>query len=332
MASLGIALITYNRASALADSLRALAGSPVAGLPLTVIDNCSTDGTAEVCQTWAHHFPHFSYERNPINIGLGPNYLRALERIKADYLWILCDDDQYDFSDWPFVEDILNRQAAELVFVGHHPSVFSSVRGECLALREVLRREKSVLLPLTFIPSLIVKRGLLSGSLVAEGYRAERVYYPHAPWLLHALESDRRIAFVKKDIVLAGASMQNYTDFEVNVLRARTLGCSKDRQLARHVWRELRGNFPALGLAYLVSALRSKVLAGQMSLRRYLELSLYVPCATRLFLLLALPLVALPNAPLRLLYSAYCALRRKSPADRERQRARVRGDEDVFRG
>ncbi len=97
---LELTLITYNRADALARTLEQLATSPFAACRLTVLDNCSTDGTAGgVRGLRAERFPELRVVRHARNIGAEANYLRALETMERPYGWVLCDDDDLDFSD-----------------------------------------------------------------------------------------------------------------------------------------------------------------------------------------------------------------------------------------
>ena len=65
---LDIFLITYNRAPYLKRTLEQIfsAESPVKDFPITIIDNNSTDGTADVIKNFQADFPNIIYKKNKI--------------------------------------------------------------------------------------------------------------------------------------------------------------------------------------------------------------------------------------------------------------------------
>lgn len=67
-------------------------------LRLIIMDDCSTDRTADIALEWQRRFPDIiDYHRNEHNLGLQGNYLAAFRLVTADYLAI-CDADDYWFS------------------------------------------------------------------------------------------------------------------------------------------------------------------------------------------------------------------------------------------
>jgi len=103
---LEIVLITYNRKRFLERTLLQLfePDSPVKDLDITVLDNNSTDGTdALVCSIREKH-ANLKYVKNHYNIGGNGNIAKAMETGRRPYLWVLCDDDAYDWSCWSSVE------------------------------------------------------------------------------------------------------------------------------------------------------------------------------------------------------------------------------------
>lgn len=97
-ATLEIFLLTYNRSAYLDNTLRQLKEGPFVRCRLTVLDNCSTDLTPEITEKYRNQFPDYHVVRHSRNIGGDYNYLRAIELSKSHYTWILCDDDEYDFT------------------------------------------------------------------------------------------------------------------------------------------------------------------------------------------------------------------------------------------
>ena len=91
---LSIAIITYNRADILRETLKVIVHE-CQGLDdkieVLINDNASTDKTKEVVRAFAH--PRFSYHQNPSNIGGSLNVLKVLERARGRYVLLHSDDD-----------------------------------------------------------------------------------------------------------------------------------------------------------------------------------------------------------------------------------------------
>lgn len=119
---LEILLITYNRCASLENTLNQLKDSPFTSCRFTVLDNCSTDDTPQVVAKYAKYFRNYIVIRHNRNIGGDYNYLRAVELSKSDYTWVLCDDDNYDFSNVEAaIEAILSRKY-DLLYVASRDS------------------------------------------------------------------------------------------------------------------------------------------------------------------------------------------------------------------
>lgn len=103
-AVLEIFLITYNRSAKLDNTLRQLKDSPFSRCRFTVLDNCSTDETPDIAARYRDEFPNYRVIRHPRNIGGDYNFLRAVELSTSFYTWILCDDDNYDFT---YAQDVI---------------------------------------------------------------------------------------------------------------------------------------------------------------------------------------------------------------------------------
>ena len=90
---LTIAVCTHNRAWLLGESLRALLDQSVGPdeFELLVVDNASTDGTAETAQALASSFPFFRLVSEPV-LGLSHARNAALHAATADWVCFLDDD------------------------------------------------------------------------------------------------------------------------------------------------------------------------------------------------------------------------------------------------
>ena len=93
---LSVAIPTYNRADTLRRQLGSLLGQIIGcqhDVELVVSDNASSDGTESVVAEIREQFPNVRYVRNPENIGLLRNVDVAVRACRAEYVWIVADDD-----------------------------------------------------------------------------------------------------------------------------------------------------------------------------------------------------------------------------------------------
>jgi glycosyltransferase involved in cell wall biosynthesis len=89
MPKVSIAVPTYNCESYIAQSLESLLGQTYSDFELVISDNCSTDGTEDVCRTYAARDKRVRYVRRTENIG-GPGNFR--------YVFSLCSGQYHKWS------------------------------------------------------------------------------------------------------------------------------------------------------------------------------------------------------------------------------------------
>jgi len=90
-----IAIPTYNRAEEyLPQALRSAIGQTHEALEILVVDNASTDSTADVVA--GHDHPGLRYLRQPTNVGPFRNFQRGIAEARGDYVVLLSDDDRLD--------------------------------------------------------------------------------------------------------------------------------------------------------------------------------------------------------------------------------------------
>ncbi len=88
-----IAIPVYNGANFLADAANSVLRQTYTDLELIIVDNASTDQTAEICRELAAKDPRVRIYRNEKNLGAAPNYNRGLELARGTYFkWMAHDD------------------------------------------------------------------------------------------------------------------------------------------------------------------------------------------------------------------------------------------------
>ena len=120
---LEIFIITYNREKYLKHTLEQVYSkkSPIRDFKITILDNKSTDGSAELIDNAIADFPNSKHVIHNRNIGGNGNIARCYELASMEYFWILCDDDEinWQWSTWSQVESAV-EQGADAIVVSNY--------------------------------------------------------------------------------------------------------------------------------------------------------------------------------------------------------------------
>lgn len=172
---LQIILITYNRKDHARQTLTDILDEscPIHDFDITVLDNNSTDGTETMVKDLQSRHPNLKYVRNNYNLGIGGNIFRAMEIANKEYLWTLCDDDNYNWAGWDDVANAINR-GEKVICVSRESS------------RENLTDTAYQLYTLCFLPSLIISRQLHTDATMRNAFDDASGLFPHlAPVITH---------------------------------------------------------------------------------------------------------------------------------------------------
>src|SRR6478752_6333156 len=77
-----------------------------------VFDDCSTDDTRNIIQSYAEKFPCVKYHANPVNVGNAETFYNATRVARGEYFHVLDADDF--FTCW-------NKLQRQVDFLDHHP-------------------------------------------------------------------------------------------------------------------------------------------------------------------------------------------------------------------
>jgi len=175
---LKIVLITFNRAQYLKQTLSSILSpqSPARDIDITILDNHSTDDTKNIIAEFTEQHPNLHHIVNKFNVGGNANIARALERCSTNYHWILCDDDEYDWSHWHEVEQAMS-QGEKIICVGdmHLPKEGTSRSDPAQLIQQM-----------TFLPSIIYGPGVINEVALRNAYDNIYAFFPHlAPVIGH---------------------------------------------------------------------------------------------------------------------------------------------------
>lgn len=242
-------LITYNRAEKLAMTLDAFLAANTEGMRLHVLDNASTDSTAETVARYRARWPELCYHRNKFNIGGNANFLRALEISDSEYCWVIGDDDKWYLDDLSELISVLNASHADVIRLGW--LVSAEERGKLLPFSTLTHQENLFFASVSMISSVIVKRTLIT-EFLPESYLNVGDAYPQlVPFFKNAQTTSLSVYSVQKDIMTHTPSLEAgyfLSDLEWIACYCRSSRFLEDSSLRDKVVRELmvylRSNFP----------------------------------------------------------------------------------------
>lgn len=304
-------VITYNRAKYLDRTLTQLLDSPFARCKITILDNCSTDDTPSICETYRLLFPMMHIVRHRKNIGASPNYLRAVEMSDSPYTWVLCDDDVFDFSNCSDVVEAIEQGHFDLISLGA-PGQFDWERGLATTSIELLRKGARYFFAFTFAPSIIFKTRLFDSMCMVKGYRNTDNVYPHFEFIRKSVQDNFSVYLSKKNII--------YRDEHENVpsklfwLTAWVNSCRTidDRNLRKIAVYDTAENRISWVKDLVIAIVTEKIRYPERVLTKTGEMALGLSFEQLTFLLLISPLLLIPSSFFQLLKQVIYAIQGKA--------------------
>ena len=192
---LEIILVTYNRKPYLKRTLEQLfsENSPVKDFQITILDNHSDDGSTELIDEYCANFPNIKHIIHNRNIGGNANIARAFEIAKKKYVWIICDDDYYQWQNWHYIEDRINENHDCIVAANHNISNSSDIY-------EILYQS-------TFVPSGIYKTSLINNDVVRNMYDNIQNMFPHLAMSINIANNSKDFYVLPEAVILNGAAI-----------------------------------------------------------------------------------------------------------------------------
>jgi glycosyltransferase involved in cell wall biosynthesis len=188
--------------------------SPFKNLKITILNNCSTDDTIQICNKFTDKFSDFNIITNKFNIGADANILRAVELVNSDYIWIVCDDDNYDFSYCDDLFDCIINEKADIINVGAHEEDEWKFGEKLKPVKEFIADGYPFFKAASFVPNNIFKVNKFIPHIIA-GYKNITNMYPHMPYLISNYTENNLLYVTKNRIVSAGIGEQGYKQHEL---------------------------------------------------------------------------------------------------------------------
>jgi glycosyltransferase involved in cell wall biosynthesis len=296
---LEILVITFNRCHLLDNTLQQLLGSPFASCKITILDNCSADDTQLITARYKDLFPDYHIIRNNKNIGGDHNYLKAVEQATAFYTWVLCDDDNYDFSHAESAISVIVSCKYDLIYVSSRSKeqLNWDSFGETNVGR-LIEEGANYHRAVTFFPAIIFRPEHFDCYCF---FQATNLF-PSMPFINKTVRYNLSIFVSQHEMVIR--SIVN--SMEMSPLYffkewAESLWSIDDVSLRGRVIEQCTDKGFLKTLAFWISLERSKKVRGYW--KRLIDIFIAVTPRQRLKLLLLLPLMLIP-LPLSLLLNA----------------------------
>jgi len=115
-----ICIPVYNGAEFIAEAVESALAQGYPNLEIVIQDNASTDNTWEIVSSLASKYPQLSIERNETNIGMSPNWNRAMGRASGDYVLLMSADDYLEPGFLKKSMAALAESGADMVTTNHY--------------------------------------------------------------------------------------------------------------------------------------------------------------------------------------------------------------------
>lgn len=186
---LQIILVTFNRKKFLQRTFDFIFAnnSPIKDFDITILDNASTDGTSKLCEEYSRKYENFKHIRHNKNIGGNANIVRAYEMANKKYIWVLCDDEIYDWSNWKEIESAIQKDF----------DIILTIKG---ALQDK-NNLGQLFVELTFVPSAIYKTKHLTNTTLVNMYYGISNIFPQLALASKVLNDNGKIYVPLKNTV-----------------------------------------------------------------------------------------------------------------------------------
>lgn len=114
-----VCIPVYNGVRFVAETIRSVVAQGCPRMEIIVQDNASTDGTWQLLGELAGSYPQLSIARNECNVGMTPNWNRAVNRARGDYVMLLSADDLLEPGFLDACLTVFAREQVDVVTTNH---------------------------------------------------------------------------------------------------------------------------------------------------------------------------------------------------------------------
>jgi len=180
---ISVVLVTYNRANYLPRALESVLSQTFSNFEVILVNNGSTDNTAELCESYEKKDRRIKLINIPENRGASRGRNIAIDHASCEYITIVDDD---DYCDDKMLEHLVNLAAeynADISICGSYNDfgdrlepyfIFDEllILNKVEALDELLKREKYNVAP----PTKLFRKSLFKGIKFPEGVLVDDIH------------------------------------------------------------------------------------------------------------------------------------------------------------
>ena len=146
---------------------------------------------------------NFKYIKNCRNVGVSGNQIKAMELANKEYVWIIGDDDKYDFSNWDEIEDAINKDYDMI-------NVYKSY-DETNEDKKEIKIYKAYMTSF-FLSATIYKTKYINYDSIRFAYYLSQTLNPFNILGAHIINSNGKIFVPSKNIIVQNCD-KNYTEY-----------------------------------------------------------------------------------------------------------------------
>lgn len=191
---LQIVIITYNRSQYLERTLNEFfaEASPVKEYDIVVLNNNSTDDTINILEKYEKRYSNLSHITNNYNVGANANIVKAFELNSKDYVWVVADDDCYDWENWAELERAIDEKENAIII-------------SRMDLPEQYKNSNAKILhQASFISAVVFSKKLFNDTVFRNLYDNIYTMFPHLIPLVNLLNNYGKFYVLDKSIVKHG--------------------------------------------------------------------------------------------------------------------------------
>lgn len=118
MSKISIIVPCYNVEKYLSECLQSLVSQTLSDIEIICVDDCSSDGTAEIIKEFSEKDTRIKTVFNEKNLGVSESRNRAMQRVKSDYIMFCDSDDFYKPNMCEMMYDAILKNKTDVAICG----------------------------------------------------------------------------------------------------------------------------------------------------------------------------------------------------------------------
>lgn len=223
MCNLTVAIPTYNRPIELIKVLNSLLSQLNENINIVIIDNCSDTPIDELLIKNSIASDSIKVYRNNLNIGLGPNLIRALEYSTSDWIWLLGDDDIPNIDSIEKISSCIRKNEHEdICLIKFNSDAGGKLDNDLKIINTnelaILAKNPEIYSNLLFISNSIFNKTIILKQ-ISLLYKFAGSLAPHIPAIIASVKNGHAIIWLNDEITSHGRPKEINGSWDLHLLR-----------------------------------------------------------------------------------------------------------------